>query len=302
MVMVPCADDPIIGFEREADARLFWEEMRERLREFSLTLHPEKTRLIEFGRHAAINRAKRGLGKPETFQFSRLHADLREIAPRQVPPQEENPARPQAREAAGNRRNAAAPETPTHPEAGRLVAPGRCRLFRVSCRSERMDRPSVRSAPRHRLLARGASAAQPERPRVVGAHEEARRRMAATAAHPSSVAKRTLRRQTPEVGAGCPNWARPVLCGGRSAMSVPTANATVFPPLGASGEILGVAHVLHPVGALAFKAFLNGDMRHRRGRGGAVPVFLARPDPDDVARADDLDRKARRAGPGRSRP
>jgi len=69
MVMVRYADDIVVGFERETDARLFLEEMRERLREFSLTLHPEKTRLIEFGRHAATNRAKRGLGKPETFNF-----------------------------------------------------------------------------------------------------------------------------------------------------------------------------------------------------------------------------------------
>ena len=60
-----------------ADARRFWEEMRERLREFSLSLHPEKTRLIEFGRHAAVNARQRGLGKPETFTFlaSRSSAD-----------------------------------------------------------------------------------------------------------------------------------------------------------------------------------------------------------------------------------
>ena len=69
MVMVRYADDIVVGFERETDARRFWEEMRERLREFSLTLHPEKTRLLEFGRHAAINRKQRGLGKPETFNF-----------------------------------------------------------------------------------------------------------------------------------------------------------------------------------------------------------------------------------------
>ena len=58
-----------IGFEHEADARRFWDAMRDRLREFSLSLHPEKTRLIEFGRLAARNRKKRGLGKPETFTF-----------------------------------------------------------------------------------------------------------------------------------------------------------------------------------------------------------------------------------------
>ena len=69
MIIVRYADDIVIGFEHEADARHFWDAMRERLREFSLTLHPDKTRLIEFGRHAARNREKRGLGKPETFTF-----------------------------------------------------------------------------------------------------------------------------------------------------------------------------------------------------------------------------------------
>ncbi len=69
MIIVRYADDIVVGFEREADARRFWEAMRERLQEFSLTLHPEKTRLIEFGRHAAAERKQRGLGKPETFNF-----------------------------------------------------------------------------------------------------------------------------------------------------------------------------------------------------------------------------------------
>jgi len=69
VIMIRYADDIIVGFEHESDARRFWDAMRERLREFSLSLHPEKTRLIEFGRHAATNRARRGLGKPETFKF-----------------------------------------------------------------------------------------------------------------------------------------------------------------------------------------------------------------------------------------
>jgi hypothetical protein len=69
MIIVRFADDIVVGFEHETDARRFWEAMRERLREFSLTLHPEKTRLIEFGRHAATNRKQCGLGKPETFSF-----------------------------------------------------------------------------------------------------------------------------------------------------------------------------------------------------------------------------------------
>jgi len=63
------ADDIIVGFERDDDARRFWDAMRERLGKFVLSLHPDKTRLIEFGRYAAANRARRGLGKPETFAF-----------------------------------------------------------------------------------------------------------------------------------------------------------------------------------------------------------------------------------------
>src|SRR5215204_3914634 len=69
MILVRYADDIVVGFEHEADAQRFREAMRERLREFALSLHPDKTRLIEFGRRAAANRARRGLGKPETFAF-----------------------------------------------------------------------------------------------------------------------------------------------------------------------------------------------------------------------------------------
>jgi RNA-directed DNA polymerase len=69
MIIVRYADDVVVGFEHESDARRFWDVMRERLQKFSLSLHPDKTRLIEFGRYAATNRRQRGLGKPETFNF-----------------------------------------------------------------------------------------------------------------------------------------------------------------------------------------------------------------------------------------
>ena len=69
MIIVRYADDFIIGFQHENDARCFLDEMRARLGKFALTLHPEKTRLIEFGRFAAERRKRRGLGKPETFNF-----------------------------------------------------------------------------------------------------------------------------------------------------------------------------------------------------------------------------------------
>jgi group II intron reverse transcriptase/maturase len=69
MIIVRYADDFIVGFQHEVDARRFLDEMRARLQEFALSLHPDKTRLIEFGRLAATNRKQRGLGKPETFDF-----------------------------------------------------------------------------------------------------------------------------------------------------------------------------------------------------------------------------------------
>src|SRR5215470_99261 len=69
VIIVRYADDFGVGFEYESDARRFWDALRVRLEEFALTLHPDKTRLIEFGRHAADRRARAGLGKPETFKF-----------------------------------------------------------------------------------------------------------------------------------------------------------------------------------------------------------------------------------------
>jgi RNA-directed DNA polymerase len=69
IIILRYADDIVVGFQHEADARRFWEAMRLRFEQFSLALHPEKTRLLEFGRHAAANRMQRGLGKPETFAF-----------------------------------------------------------------------------------------------------------------------------------------------------------------------------------------------------------------------------------------
>jgi RNA-directed DNA polymerase len=69
VIIVRYADDGVLGFEYREDAERFLEQLRERLRKFGLELHPEKTRLIEFGRYAAERRERRGAGKPETFNF-----------------------------------------------------------------------------------------------------------------------------------------------------------------------------------------------------------------------------------------
>ena len=69
VIVVRFADDFVVGFERRADAERFLASLRERFQQVGLALHPDKTRLIEFGRFAARNRRARGAGKPETFTF-----------------------------------------------------------------------------------------------------------------------------------------------------------------------------------------------------------------------------------------
>ena len=69
VIITRYADDFIVGFQHRSDAERFLGDLRERLRRFSLELHPEKTRLIEFGRYAAAHRQEHGLGKPATFNF-----------------------------------------------------------------------------------------------------------------------------------------------------------------------------------------------------------------------------------------
>ena len=69
VIIVRYADDFVMGFQHKAEATQFLTELRERFIKFNLSLHPEKTRLIELGRPAAVERKRRGEGKPETFGF-----------------------------------------------------------------------------------------------------------------------------------------------------------------------------------------------------------------------------------------
>lgn len=69
MIVVRYADDLVAGFEHRADAERFLQEWKDRMRSVGVEVHPDKTRLIEFGRHAADQRKRRGESKPETFDF-----------------------------------------------------------------------------------------------------------------------------------------------------------------------------------------------------------------------------------------
>ena len=69
VIVIRYADDTIVGFQHEHEAKAFLHDLHERMREFELALHPAKTRLIRFGRHAAKQREELGEGKPEPFDF-----------------------------------------------------------------------------------------------------------------------------------------------------------------------------------------------------------------------------------------
>ena len=68
-IIVRYADDIVVGFQHKRDAERYLRDVRERLARFGLSLHPDKTRLVEFGRFAAVNRLRRGVGKPASFDF-----------------------------------------------------------------------------------------------------------------------------------------------------------------------------------------------------------------------------------------
>ena len=68
-IIIRYADDVVVGFQYERDARRYLRDVRGRLAQFGLALHPEKTRIVEFGRFAEANRRTRGEGRPETFDF-----------------------------------------------------------------------------------------------------------------------------------------------------------------------------------------------------------------------------------------
>ena len=189
-----------------------------------MALNSEKTRLIEFGRHAVDRRARRGLGKPETFKFlgfthicgqsrrgkfllkrrtrrDRMRAKLTEI-------KEEL------------RRRMHQPI----PEQGQWLAQVVRGFFAYITPCRPTSRHCAPSITRHGLMAAHATAPQPEGSHDVAADREDRIRLSPAANNPSSVAADALCRHTPKVGAACGNSARAVLCGGRSVTTVPTAN------------------------------------------------------------------------------
>src|SRR6266478_3712267 len=127
-----------------------------------------------------------------------------------------------------------------------MARANRRRLFRLPRRADHQPGAERVSIPRPRSLASAVMSAQPKSTSAMDAHDETGRRVPPPAASPASLAECALRRQTPEVGAECPNWARSELSGGRSETSVPTGNALARPTPDASRPCEARADALAP--------------------------------------------------------
>src|SRR5258708_3517055 len=200
MIIVRYADDLIVGFEHESDARRFLDEMRERLQEFALSLHSEKTRLIEFGRFAVANRKRRGLGKPETFTFlgftficSKTRRGKFQIK------RKSRRDRMRAKLQAIKQELRRSMHQPI-PQQGRWLQQGVTGYLQQHAVPTNGPTLTAFLFHVHQSLATHATAAEPEGLDDLGADQAVGRRLAPSTANPSSVAREALRRQTPKVG------------------------------------------------------------------------------------------------------
>ncbi len=223
VVMVRYADDIVIGFDKRYDARRFRIAMQRRLREFGLTVHPEKTRLMEFGRFAAENRAIRGKGKPETFNFLGFtHISGKDRNGRFMLIRKTRRDRMTATLKAikdGLRRR-------WHysiPEQGkwlRRVVQGYLNYHSVPGNFPTMQkfRTHVTNLWRRALRRRSQ-----KDDTTSDESKQTGSRMATKGSGSSSMACGAVHRQTPEAGARCVNRARRDLCGGYPVTGIPTA-------------------------------------------------------------------------------
>ncbi len=206
MIVVRYADDIVVGFEHEADAKRFWDAMRTRFETFGLELQ------------------QLGLGKPPTFNFLGFTFICGRNR-RGIPTPTQEPVGQDEGHAAGGEGGAAPPDAPVHPDTGTLAARGGAGLPCLPRGADQFPSDLGLPVPRRQPVAAHAEASQPEGRHDVGADRANRCGLVARAPNPSSLAREALRRKTPEVGARCVNCARRDLCGGCWVTGIPTAIA-----------------------------------------------------------------------------
>ena len=182
--------------------------------------------MIEFGRFAAESRKRRGLGKPETFTFlgftficSKTRRGKFQIK------RKSRRDRMRAKLQAIKQELRRSMHQPI-PKQGRWLQQVVTGYFNYHAVPTNSSSLSAFLSHVTNLWRRTLKCAEPKRWDDLGADQAVGRTLAPETANPSSVARETLRRQTPEVGAVCPNWARTDLCGGREVTRVPTAKVS----------------------------------------------------------------------------
>ena len=222
MIIVRFADDFVVGFEHQADAKQFLSDLRERFAKFSLELHPDKTRLIEFGRYAARTREARGVGKPETFDFLGFtHFCGKTKSGRfwlRRRPSRNGCGRSWPRSKT-NSGDAASSDSGARALAGQRGA----RASRLLRRAGQHRRGGGLPQPGDMALAQVASASQPAQPSQLGTDEPHRQPVAPSCPCRSIPSRPCASTPPPEAGAQCGSSARWDLCGGPPERAVPTA-------------------------------------------------------------------------------
>ena len=173
MIMVRYADDVVLGFEHETDARRFWDAMRDRLQGFSLSLHPEKTRLIEFGRHAANQPQAARARQTGDLQFPWHDLHLRQVARGQIPSQAEDPSRPHAGEDQGGCRGTATADASVDTRTGQMAEASHHRLLQLPRGTNQLGCAGSLSSRDHRTLAPDTQPTQPKGQSHLGSNGEA---------------------------------------------------------------------------------------------------------------------------------
>ena len=198
VIVVRYADDTIVGFEHQHEAEQFLADLKARLARFGLTLHPDKTRLIEFGRSAIANRQYSGSRQAGVVRLPRVHAFLRDPSKRLgLRAREETGGQANACQASRDQ-GAAHGYTPRRDrKAGPLALPGSARLDGLLCRAdERFGDLSI-PASHDRTLARRSDASKPTTSINVDENEADRRPAPAVPTHPAPVARKEVPRHHP---------------------------------------------------------------------------------------------------------
>jgi hypothetical protein len=193
VVMVRYADDFIIGFQHKEDAERFLEQLRQRLEDFKLRLHPEKTRLIRFGRFATGKRKRGGKGKPPTFGFLGVHPHLRTQPGREVPAPAPYHRQTTAGQVASGQKRNPSPTASAHPGAGCLACGRVTGLLRVRRGADQHPQSGRLPHPGQPRLVPRLAATGPEKADQLAPDEPTYPTLVAPTSNPASMAHDALR-------------------------------------------------------------------------------------------------------------